>query len=264
MPSNVPVTLETQISEGINVLISESDGMRNRDESAIVALHSEISKLQKVNAREAFVRFGSLAALCGDVEGTLANFKKALMLPDQENTNNEYWTSLINIGLFAKAKEIGVWLLEPRRGFFLNLWRRALFTGLLLETWRLLPEAKKVFPELANEDFSQLASTVDVMKKCGLKDQDVISVLDLMGEIQRAHRIMFHGKLASQIKVMHPPEDSAYLYLVVPVDVASEELRNMNRELAHAVVTSLEQGRFPQGISAAFAKAFPVQARIAA
>ena len=103
-----------------------------------------------------------------------------------------------------------------------------------------------------------------VMGAHGLSDQDIGSVLDLMGEIQRAHRIMFSGGLISILKVMRPPEDPAYLYFTMLLDASVDEIHTMNRELARLIVEKLPEGAFPQGMVAVFAKAYLTELRAAA
>jgi len=122
----------------------------------------------------------------------------------------------------------------------------------------------KTYPELSEVDFSALKGIALLMEARGLTDQDVISVLDLMGEIQRAHRIMFSGGLVSILKVMRPPEDPPYLYFTIQLDASVDEIHAMNRELARLVVERLPEGAFPQGMVASFAKAYPVELRAAA
>jgi hypothetical protein len=260
----VPQTLASETVEALNALINESDRFRDWNASEIQTLVRAIEKLQKVDAREAFVRLGALAAICGNVEGVLEYFRKALLLPGAPATKHEFWASLVNAGLYGKAQEIGSWLLDPKRGFFPKVWQLAVSSGQVLDVWNRLPDAKKTYPDLSQIDFSAIENAVAVMGTNGLSDQDIVSVLDLLGEIQRAHRIMFSGRLVSILKVIRPPEDPAYLYLTMPLDASVDEIHAMNRELARLVVERLPEGAFPQGMVAAFAKAYLTELRAAA
>lgn len=260
----LPQTLASEVSDAINALIHQSDRFRNWDDPEVQTLVRTVEKLQKVDAREAFVRFGSLAGICGNMVDMFEYYRKALLLPGEVETKAEFLASLANAGLYGKAQEISSWLLDPRRGFFPKVWRRAVSLGKVLEVWNRLPEAKKTYPDLSEVDFSIVENAVAVMEAHGLSDEDIGSVLDLMGEIQRAHRIMFSGVLVSILKVMRPPEDPPYLYVSIPLDVSVDEIHVMNREVARLVVERLPEGAFPQGIVAAFAKAYPTELRAAA
>src|SRR6266542_4205715 len=103
----VPETLASEVSDALNALIRESDRFRNWHDAEVHAIVATIEKLQKVDAREAFVRFGSLAAICGNLDDMFAYFQKALKLPGEAETKHEFWASLTNAGMYGKAYEIG-------------------------------------------------------------------------------------------------------------------------------------------------------------
>jgi len=260
----VPQTLATETVEALNALIRESDRFRDWNAGEIQALVRALEKLQKVDAREAFVRLGAIAAICGNVDDVFDYFNKALRLPGELETKHEFWVSLGNAGLYSKAHEIGSWLLDPRRGFFQKVWQRAVNMGHVLEVWDRLSGAKKTYPDLSEVDFSTVENAVALMRANGLSDQNIVSVLDVMGEIQRAHRIMFAGELCAILRVMRPPDDPAYLYFAMPLEASVDEIHAMNRELAKLVVERLPEGAFPQGLVASFAKAYPIELLAAA
>jgi hypothetical protein len=262
--NNVPQTLVTEAVDALNSLIKESDRFRDWNAPEIQILVRKLEKLQKVDAREAFVRLGALAAICGNVDDVFAYLNKALLLPGELETRPEFWVSLGNAALYGKAHAIGSWLLEPRRGFFPKIWQRAVNMGHVAEVWDRLSDAKKTFPELSQVDFSIVESAAAVMRANGLSDQNIESVLDVMGEVQRAHRIMFAGQGGARLRVMCPPDDPAYLYFAIPIDAGVEEIHGMNRELARLVVEELPDGVFPQGMVATFAKTDPLALRAAA
>jgi len=260
----VPQTLSAETAGALNALISESDRFKDWNSAEIQTLVRAVEKLQKVDAREAFVRFGALAAICGDVDGVFEYYKKALLLPDVLETKHEFWTSLLNAGLYGKAQEIGSWLLDAKRGFFQKVWQQAVAAGQVLEVWNRLSDAKRTYPELSELDFSSVENAVAVMRAHGLTDSDIGSVLDLMGEIQRAHSIMFSGVFVSILRVMRPPEDPPYIYFTIQLDASVDEIHALNRELARLVVERLPEGSYPQGMVASFAKAYSVELRAAA
>jgi hypothetical protein len=260
----VPQTIATEVGDALNALIRQSDKFRNWDDPEVQTVVREIKKLQKVDAREAFVKFGSLAAICGKVEDVFTYYHKALLLPGELQTKHEFWVSLANAGLYGKAQEIGSWLLDPRRGFFPKIWQQSVSLGKILEVWNRLSDARRTYPDLGEVDFSSVESAAAVMQSHGLTDQAIASVFDLMGEIQRAHGIMFSGKLVSILKVMRPSEDPAYLYFSIPLAASVDEIHAMNRELARLIVERLPEGKFPQGVVATFTKAYPIELRAAA
>ena len=260
----VPQTLGNEVGEAINALLKESDRFRNWDDIEVQALVHAIKKLQKVDARQAFIRFGGLAAICGKVDDVVMYYDKALLLPGEAGTKREYWVSLGNVGLYSKAHEIGRWLLDPKRGFFAKIWDLAVSFGQVFTVWDRLPEAKKTYPDLTEVDFSLIERAAAVMESRGLTDEAIASVFDLMGEIQRLHGIMFSGTLVSSLKVMQPPEDPAYLYFALPLDASVDEIHTMNRELTKLVVERLSEGAFPEGLVATFAKAHLIELRAAA
>ncbi len=261
---NLPQTIATETADAINALIRESDRFRDWNAPEIQTLVRKIEKLQKVDARQSFVLLGSLAAICGNVDDMSENFNKALHLPSVPETTHEYWVALANAGVHGKAQEIGSWLLDPKRGFFPKVWQQAIGMGEVLEVWNRWSDAKKTYPDLSQVDFSTVENAAAIMGAHGLSDQDIASVLDLMGEIQRAHKIMFSGGLVSILKVVRPPEDPPYLYFTIPLDASVGEIHAMNRELARLVVERLSKGAFPQGMTASFVKAEPVALRTAA
>lgn len=262
--NNLPQTIATEVSDAINALLVKSERFRDWNDAEIQALVPQIENLQKVDAREAFIRFGALAAICGNVDDVFAYYDKALRLPGEAETKHEFWTSMGNAGLYRKAQEIGSWLLDPKRGFFPKVWQQAIGMGKVLEVSNRWSDAKKTYPDLAGVDFSNVENAVAIMGTHGLRDQDIVSVLDLMGEIQRAHRIMYAGKLVSILRVMCPTDDPPYLYFTIPLDTNVGEIHAMNRDLARLVVERLPEGAFPQGITASFAKAEPLALSAAA
>lgn len=259
-----PKTLSSEALEGFNALIEESDKFRDWNSPEIQVLVQTAESLQKAEAREAFVWLGSLAAICGDIDNLYEYFRKALLHPDQPATKAEYWSALANAALYKKAHEIGRWLLEPKRGFFPSIWERAVSAGYILEVSNRLADATRTYPELSSADVSALESAATLMSQRGLCDDDVVSILDLMGRIQREHRIMFSGKLVSTLKVMRPPEDPPYLYITIQLRAGVDEIHGMNRKLARLVVQELTGGAYPQGIVASFVKSHSIELRAAA
>jgi len=262
--TEVPKTLSDEAVVAINALIDGNDRFRNWNDPEIRTIFRHIEKLQKVDARDAFVRFAALAAVCGNVESLLEYARKALLLPGELLSKPEIRTSLANAGLYGKAQQIGTWLLDRKRGFFPQIWQDAVSCGQVLAIQERLFDAKRTYPELSDVDFSLVERAASVMQERGLSDADIIAVFDLMGEIQRSHRIMFAGKLASTLKVLRPPEDPPYLYFAMPIDSDVSEIHAMNRELARLVVEKLPEGAFPQGLVASFAKTLSVELRAAA
>ena len=176
----------------------------------------------------------------------------------------EYWTALGNLGLYSAASEQGSWLLDPRRHFFPTIWERAASGGHLLELWDRLPGAIQLFPDLAKLDFKWLENGVAVMKESGATDKQIFSVFDVMGEVQRAHGLMFAGPLISYLKVMIPPDDPPYLHFAMRTDATFEKLHEMNRALAKTVVRKLPNGMFPPGVVGTFEKAVRAETKAAA
>src|SRR6266700_2596755 len=89
----VPKTLASEVGDAINVLLKESDRYRNWDDVEVQTVLREIKKLQKIDARVAFVQFGALAAICGNVGDVVTYYKKALLLPGEPETKHEFWVS---------------------------------------------------------------------------------------------------------------------------------------------------------------------------
>lgn len=261
--TQVPNTLSQEVLEMINEFIAQSDRFRDWDSTQIQSLLAEIRKLQKVDARAAFIHFGATAAICGNLQALFEYYEKALQHPNQPDTKHEFWVSLGNAGLYKEASELGTWLLEPRRGFFPKIWQTTMSLGQVRETWNRLPDAKRTYPGLNDVDFSLLQDSVSVMTERGLTDEQIISVFALMGKIQRVHRIMYAGPRPSYLKVMRPPEDPPYLYFTIPLDASVAEVYAMNRELTKSVVYELPTGTYPTGLVAGFAK-FQAELRAAA
>ncbi|NGZ98672.1 MAG: hypothetical protein CV089_21585 [Nitrospira sp. WS110] len=259
----LPQTIGNEVVEQLNDLIGKSDRFRDWDSREIQVLRHRIRELQKVDARDAFVRFGALAALCGRVDDVREYLRKALTLPDHESTKHEFWASYCNVGLYREAQELGAWLLDPRRGFFTTLWNGCISIGLVRTVAAVHSDAMRLYrEELAHCDFSVLEEAATVMQERDLHDGDVGAALELAGEVQRAHKIMFTGELATSVKVIRPPEDLPYLYFAVQLDAPIEEIHAMNRELARLIAEKM--GAYPSGLVVSFAKALPVEMRAAA
>jgi hypothetical protein len=252
-----PQTIAEELNEAFNRLLRESDRFRAWDAPEIQGLIEEARKLQKVDARQAFCLMGSVAAICGRLDEINEFYRKALALTDIPVTNHSHWIALANAGLYGSASGLGSWLLDPKRGFFPQIWRRAVSRGHILEVWDRLPEAKRTFPELSEEEFSDVADAAAVMRERGLSDAHLIAVLDVMGDVQRAHGSMFAGQYVGKFRVVRPPEEAPYLYMTIDISRGVEDVHAMNRELARRVVESLPNGAFPQGLVTAFQKAAP-------
>lgn len=259
-----PKTVGGEITEELNSLIAKSDRFRDRNSPEILELNRRIRLLQKADAREAFVCFGAVAAICGQVDEVFEYYRKALLLPGEAVTKREFWSSMTNVGLYDKAAELGTWLLEPRHGFFPQMWPLAVATGQILAVWTRLPDAMHAYPELSDVDFSAVERAAHVMKERNLTDENIATVFALMGEVQRSHKIMFADTLPSVVKVVTPPEDPPYLYFTVPIASTLEEVHAMSRELATLIVEKAPGGAFPSGIVASFTRPLPVELRAAA
>ena len=264
MTAPIPKTTGEEIGEGVNALILDGDEFRRFDDPRVVTLWDEATKLQKADARLSFSLRGSMAAICGRIDDTHEYFRKALLHPDIESTRMEYWTALANLGLYSAASEQGTWLLEPKRHFFPAIWERAVSQGHVTEVSNRLAGAKQVFPDLSKSNFAWLEKAAAVMKESGTSDKQIFAVLDLMGEIQRIHGIMFAGRLATHARVMSPPDDPAYLHLSMPVLVNAGKLREMNSELSKLIVKRLPNGMFSPGLVASFYRAAPAALQAAA
>ena len=260
--SRAPQTVGSEVGDAINSLIREGDRFKDWDAPRIHTLRRQIDQLQKVDARYAFTARGQLAAICGNISGVRENYRKALQHPDQPTTKHEFWVAMANVGLYSEAREIGEWLLEPRHQFYAQAWQKAMSLGQFGAVWARLPAAKRLWPDLQKEDFSLLERVVAVMGERSLKDESITAVLALMGDIQREHRIMFAGLLVTSVKVMRPPEEPPYLYLVLPLDTDAAEIHAMNRKFTGLVVRKL--GAFPDGLVMSFEKAPPAEFRAAA
>lgn len=260
----IPQTIANETVEGFNALLREGDGFRKWNAPEIQALRKQVGMLQKVDAREAFVRFGEIAAISGEVDLVLEYFHKALQHPDKPKTNHDFWGALSNVGMYGKAHELGNWLLDPRRGFFQKIWQRAVAMGQVRAVWDRLHDAKKTFPELSQSNFSEVEEAAELMSANKINDSDISCVLDLMGEIQRTHGIMFSGDFVTTLRIMRPPEDPKYLYFSLSLKSDVVEIHAMNRELAKLVVEKLPEGAFPRGVVASFVKANPLELRAAA
>ena len=136
--------------------------------------------------------------------------------------------------------------------------------GHVLEVWNRLADAKKIFPELSDVDFSALEAIAAVMRDREIADSDIVSILDVMSRIQHQHRIMYSGTFVSFARVIRPPEDPPYLYVTLPLKANVDEVHAMNRKLAKLIVERLPNGAFPQGIVASFVIDLPVETRAAA
>ncbi len=257
-------TIASEAINGLNALIHESDAFREWDSAEIQELVREAEKLKKSDARVAYICLGAIAAICGNVADVLVFFGKALHLGDKDATNAEFRVSLGNVGMYSKGQEIGTLLLDPRRHFFQSIWEQAASMGQIREVWNRLAEAKKAFPDLAKVDFSALEIAASIMETRGITDGHLGAVLDVMGEIQRSHRIMFSGQAVSSCKVIRPPEDLPYLFVTMSLKASVGKIHEMNRELARLIVEKLPGGTFPQGVVASFSKAYPVELRAAA
>lgn len=262
--SNLPQTVGDEVSAEINALIAASDRLREWNSQEVRAVFRRIEQLQKVDARGAFIFFGALAAICGEIEHVSEYYRKALYLGNEAETKYEFWISMGNAALYSRAHEIGAWLLDPKRGFFLKMWKKALSLGQVRAVLGRLPEAKRTYPELTDEDFSVLENAAHVMGDTSLTDEKIAAVFDAMGEIQRTHRIMFSGRFVSELSVMRPPDEPAYLYFQIRLDTSVGEIHGMNRDLARMIVAQLPEGAFPPGMVASFAKAEPAELRAAA
>lgn len=260
----VPQNIGPETTEALNALIAASDKFRDWNSPEIQTLVHATGKLQKADARVAFICRGSLAAICGEVDLVEEYFRKALLLPDTNSTKYEYHIALANAGLYAKAHALGAWLLEPRRGFFPTMWERAISMGQIRAVCKHVADAQRMYPELLDTSFDVVEKADSVMKERGLTDEAIASVLDCMGVVQRAHRIMFHGQLVAALKIMRPPEDPPYLYLSMALDTDVTEVRRMNRELATAVIEQLPNGIFPPGVVAAFSRGHLTELKAAA
>ena len=73
-----PKTLADETLAALNALINESDRWRDWTSAEVQALIRTAEKLQRVDARVAFVHLGSVAAICGELDRLVEFYTKAL------------------------------------------------------------------------------------------------------------------------------------------------------------------------------------------
>ncbi len=251
----VPETLAAEIQESLNQLLFQSEKFRDWESPEIQTIIDSLQKLKKIDARMAYCQLGTLSAICARVDDLFDYYSKAAHLPDLQSTNSDFYLSFCNAGLYGKAHELGSWLLSPKRGFFPKFWNRVASFGQILEVSKLLPDAKRTYPDLAAGDFAVVVDAASVMSLRGFDDDKIFVLLDLMGEVQRKHGTMFAGDVGFSIRVMRPPEDEPYLYLTIPVNESMDYVHAMNRDLTRLIVERLPDGIYPPGLVMSFAKA---------
>ena len=251
--NTAPKTIEQEIAEAINALLSRGDRFWDWNGVEVTEIRDKISKLQKVDSREAFAQHGALAAICGRPEDLAEFYRKARLLPNKTETDNQFWRCFSNVGQYSFAHSIGSKLLDPKLGFFPKYWERAVSGGHIREVYENWSATEKTFPDLNKEDLGVVRDAARVMIDRGLSDADIVAILDLMGEVQREHQIMFSGQHPLILRVIEESEDPSYLYAVMHIDATIDEVQAMNRKVAALVAQRL--GAFPSGLVMSFRKA---------
>jgi hypothetical protein len=255
MTAPTPETLARDITDGINRLLQQSDEFRSIDSPQVLALLEQIEKFSDIDPAEALVRRAAISAICGRAEDLPSLYARALDLSAGGDVRHEFWVNFCNVADYRRAAEVGAWLLDPKNGFFPSVWKQALALGQIRLVASHLMKAQNMFrTKLADEDFSVLGQATKAMQSHALTDQAVIDVLDIAGQIQRAHGIMYSG-IGPSLNVMAPPDEPAYLSVHIPVDVQTTKVHQMNRDLGRAIVERLPARKFPEGLVVSFRQA---------
>lgn len=206
----------------------------------IRAVESEIEKLQKVSAVDAFMLFGMLYAAIGDYEMAKAHHEKSLLLPHGYVELVNYGISMRRVRQLFEAKELFRRALECNPGS-LEVLHKYVQSSTFLMDYTGLEEAlnrfSKASPETDLNQFEWMETTYSILDHLKTVSIDMGSYKAFGRHVQQvvqefsANNDNMHEKLGSF-------EDSSYVYIEMLVKVKdSKQITSMNDRLADLVLS---------------------------
>lgn len=204
------------------------------------AIESEIEKLQKVCAVEAFMLSGMFHAAMGDYEKAKEQHEKSLLLPHDYVQLVNYGISMRRVRHLYEAKDLFRRALE-RSPASLEVLHKYVQSSTFLMDYSGLEDAlgrfKRASPQIDLEGLEWMDVTNSILRHLEAVSVDMDSY-KIFGEHVQQVIQEFRSSNDNLHEKMGSLEGSSYMYLEVLVDASSsQQLTAMNERLSELVLT---------------------------
>lgn len=248
-----PQTIASDLCLRVNQLIARSDRYLGRDNFEARLLLRDCEKLQQANTFDGTIARIYMAEAYGDAEEArrCASQARAAAPGLASEADFQLAQSLVGLGYFSEAQAIYARVATPELGQLTNRLNLGMVSGSIEQVFRFLEQARSMNIELDEDSVMSASGAYAVYQKTSTTDSQAGELLDLAGEVLRAHRLFPLNGSPKVSAIDH--RELRTLLMELMVRAPAEEVGAMNFELADLVARRLEV--VPAGIAVVFSGA---------
>jgi hypothetical protein len=246
----------------INLLLATVTHYLPAQDPIIAELIGDARKSIPVNAAAAHSAWACACQLAGDVEEAVYHIDNALKL----ESGNEFLLAnqtsiLVNLGFMSKAQVAYARAAAPERGQMTHVWNMGYVCGAFQSMREILKKAEAMKIDVGGLDIDTAIRAASLMDQLGVRDSDVAKILDVVGEVLRAHRLFYLGA-TPKIAVFEGEGHAPFISMAYEVGVSAEEAFDLYYEFVNRLTESKDQ--LSSAISVSFQSAHDLHERRAA
>ncbi|CUK12217.1 Uncharacterised protein [Achromobacter sp. 2789STDY5608615] len=245
-----PRTIALDLSDRIQGLIGRSDRYLGRDNFEARQLLRDCDRLQQASAFDGAICRMYLAEAYGDADEVrqLARQARAVLPEHASEADFQLAQVLVSLGYFSEAQAIYAQVGSPERGHMSNRFDLGMVCGSIEKLHEFVNQAKAMSIALHDGAVSAALGAYAVYQKTSTTDRQAGELLDLAGEVLRAHKLLSPPSSPTVSAIDHSELKTMLVQFVVRAPV--EEIGAMNFELAELVARRLDV--VPAGVAVVF------------
>lgn len=250
-----PQTIATELCIRIQDLLARSDRYLARDSFEARMLLRDCEKLQQANPFDGTIARIYMAEAYGDADEARRYARQARILaPDLANEADfQLGQSLITLGYFSEVQAIYARVGAPELGQMSHRFDLGMVSASIEQVYGFLEHGRSMNIVPDEDAVSAALGAYAVYQKTSTTDRQAGELLDLAGEVLRAHRLFSLPGSPKVSAIDHAELTTLLMELTVRAPV--EEIGAMNFELAELVACRLDV--VPAGVAVVFSGVAP-------
>lgn len=241
-----PATIASDVLGEIRALALSAGHYFSENAPEIRALAAAIDRLQKADAREAFLARAKLYMLCGDVDGAFGQLRKADALGFDRFAIAARAIVQINLGFVSDAQKSVAIAADPTGGYFSSYAPLVVNAGAIRTFEALLCSADKLQLEI-DQDFSRkICDAASILAEANITDSEVGKYLDVVGEIMRENKVFYLGD-SPDLFVWAKDEANRFIHFTFKLPFDSKTAERLDTDLITRFVDRF--GGLPEQLS---------------
>lgn len=245
-----PQTIAADLCLRIQNLAARSGRYLERDSFEARMLLRDCERLQQADVFDGTIALLYMAEAYGEVEDARRSARQAAIVRPDLASEAEFQLgqSLVSLGYFSEAQAIYARVGSPELGQMSHRFSLGMVSGSIEQIHEFLGQARAMNIVLSEDAISSGLGAYAVYQNTSTTDRQAGDLLDLAGEVLRAHRL-FALNGSPQVSAIDHAELSTLL-LELTVKAPIEEIGMMNFELADLVARRLDV--VPAGVAVVF------------